>query len=151
VGCFPYMAPEILQDKYYDPQRADIWSLAIMYCCMVLGRFPWKVAASSDEAFSLFTTSQKISISLDRDAHKKELEHVLGPWRLLRLLPSESRAVIEGMLDVNANSRPTLQQISDNAWVKQSQLCSQDDSGTVQCGYGHEHTLRYGQFVISGL
>jgi serine/threonine protein kinase len=58
VGCLPYMAPEILLDSPYDAQKADVWSLAIIYCSMILGRFPWKVAALYDKAFILFATTK---------------------------------------------------------------------------------------------
>jgi serine/threonine protein kinase len=58
VGCLPYMAPEILLDGPYDAQKIDVWSLAIIYCSMILGRFPWKVAALYDKVFNLFATTK---------------------------------------------------------------------------------------------
>lgn len=60
------MAPEILLHRPYDAQKADVWSLAIMYCCMILGRFPWKVAALSDESFSLFATTKRPNLHAER-------------------------------------------------------------------------------------
>ena len=33
---------------------ADIWSIAIIYCCMTLRRFPWKAPRISDNSFRLF-------------------------------------------------------------------------------------------------
>jgi serine/threonine protein kinase len=52
------MAPEILLDVPYDAQKIDVWSLAIIYCSMILGRFPWKVAALYDKAFNLFAAAK---------------------------------------------------------------------------------------------
>jgi serine/threonine protein kinase len=66
VGCLPYMAPEVLLDSPYDAQKADVWSLAIMYCSMILGRFPWKVAALYDEAFRLFATTKRPNLHAER-------------------------------------------------------------------------------------
>lgn len=43
VGSDPYLAPEVLQDETYDPRKTDVWSVAIIFLCMVLRRFPWKV------------------------------------------------------------------------------------------------------------
>lgn len=50
TGSDPYLSPELFcsvsedsQDfskEEYDPSKLDIWSLAIMYCCMILRRFP---------------------------------------------------------------------------------------------------------------
>jgi serine/threonine protein kinase len=64
VGCSSYMAPEIFQRRPYAPQYADVWSLGIMYCCMVLGRFPWKVALPTVDAFKRFATSQTSEANL---------------------------------------------------------------------------------------
>ncbi|GAV55203.1 hypothetical protein ZYGR_0AS05270 [Zygosaccharomyces rouxii] len=55
VGSDPYLAPEVLSHtKCYEPQCADIWSLGIIYCCMMLKRFPWKVPRETDDNFRLF-------------------------------------------------------------------------------------------------
>ncbi|KAI9649727.1 Nitrogen permease reactivator protein [Ciborinia camelliae] len=56
VGSDPYLAPEVYDEKKYDPQPADIWSLAIIYCCMSLRRFPWKMPRVSDNSFKLFAS-----------------------------------------------------------------------------------------------
>lgn len=54
VGLDPYLAPEVLSSKSYDPQPVDIWSVAIIYCCMTLRRFPWKAPKPLDQLFALF-------------------------------------------------------------------------------------------------
>jgi serine/threonine protein kinase len=55
VGSDPYMAPEMLSGNPYDPQKVDVWSIAIIYLCMILRRFPWKVAnPTNDVSFRRF-------------------------------------------------------------------------------------------------
>lgn len=55
VGSDPYLAPEVLTSTdNYDPQFVDIWSIAIIYCCMTLRRFPWKAPKKDDPSFSLY-------------------------------------------------------------------------------------------------
>ena len=55
VGSDPYLAPEVLTSTdNYDPQFVDIWSIAIIYCCMTLRRFPWKAPKDDDPSFSLY-------------------------------------------------------------------------------------------------
>lgn len=55
VGSDPYLAPEVITStKSYDPQAVDIWSIGIIYCCMMLKRFPWKAPRESDENFRLY-------------------------------------------------------------------------------------------------
>lgn len=54
MGSDPYLAPEVCNEIKYDPQPADVWSLAIIFCCMSLRRFPWKAPRLSDKSFKLF-------------------------------------------------------------------------------------------------
>ncbi|KAI4096858.1 MAG: hypothetical protein Q9206_001592 [Seirophora lacunosa] len=51
VGSDPYLAPEVYDSRKYDPQPADIWSLAIIFACMSLRRFPWKAPRLTDNSF----------------------------------------------------------------------------------------------------
>jgi serine/threonine protein kinase len=60
------MAPEVLSRKWYNPQVADIWSLAIIYCCMIMGKFPWMVAQCSDDAFAHFASLQSLQSRTDQ-------------------------------------------------------------------------------------
>ncbi|OBZ75840.1 Serine/threonine-protein kinase oca2 [Grifola frondosa] len=46
VGSDPYLAPEVLSQDSYDPRKTDVWSVAIIFMCMVLRRFPWRPDAS---------------------------------------------------------------------------------------------------------
>ncbi|OCL11285.1 Pkinase-domain-containing protein, partial [Glonium stellatum] len=56
VGSDPYLAPEVYDLSKYDPQPTDIWSLAIIFCCMTLRRFPWKAPRLSDNSYKLFVS-----------------------------------------------------------------------------------------------
>ena len=39
----------------YNPQPVDLWSIAIIYCCMTLKRFPWKIPSQEkDNSFRLY-------------------------------------------------------------------------------------------------
>jgi serine/threonine protein kinase len=180
------MAPEILLHSPYDPQKTDVWSLAIMYCSMILGRFPWKAPALYDEAFRLFATTRSrnshaergmgrrsteppllqasnsaavapcdsearntdtlsmININLNEAANIKATEVDSEPCRLLRQLPIESRTVIRKMFLLNADNRPTLEQIKSYPWIQLGQLFSPGDGGAMHYGYRHEHVLRHG-------
>ena len=37
-----YLAPEILRNNHYDPFKADIWALGIVYYQLLIGKVPWK-------------------------------------------------------------------------------------------------------------
>lgn len=68
VGSDPYLAPEVYDQPRYDPRAADVWSIAIIYCCMSLRRFPWKAPRISDNSFRLFISTP----DLDQDRRLSE-------------------------------------------------------------------------------
>jgi serine/threonine protein kinase len=72
---------------------------------------------------------------------KEPPQVIKGPWRLLRLLPRESRHIIGRMLEVDPKKRATLAEILDDKWVKNCQVCSQEEGGKVLRAENHEHTL----------
>jgi serine/threonine protein kinase len=58
VGSDPYLAPEVLNNQPYDPRKADVWSLAIIFLCMILRRFPWKIPdPATDPSFKAFVAA----------------------------------------------------------------------------------------------
>lgn len=58
VGSDPYLPPEVCVFSTYDPRPVDIWSSAIIYCCMVLKKFPWKIPKLSDSSFKAFASRE---------------------------------------------------------------------------------------------
>ena len=58
VGSDPYLAPEVITQENYDPRKTDVWSVAIIFMCMVLRRFPWKIPdPKADPSFRAFVNS----------------------------------------------------------------------------------------------
>ena len=71
-------------------------------------------------------------------------EVLKGPWRLLRLLPRESRNIIGHMLEINPKRRATLEDMMADPWVASALICTQGDNGQIMRTPGHEHTLEPG-------
>ena len=71
-------------------------------------------------------------------------QSIKGPWRLLRLLPRETRNIVGRMLEVDPRKRATLEDILSDPWVSQSQVCRQEEGGLVIRAPGHEHHLEPG-------
>lgn len=113
VGSDPYLAPEVLKRRAYDPSMADIWSLGIIYCCVKLRRFPWKIPLDEDPSFKKFSEDPS-----NTDGHVKypDIRHMKGPWRILRLLPEQSRPCIGHILTVDISKRATMGDISADKW-----------------------------------
>ena len=68
-------------------------------------------------------------------------EVLKGPWRLLRLLPRETRDIIGLMLEIDPRRRATLQDMLQDPWVTQTPVCSQVEGGKIINAAGHHHTL----------
>ncbi|SZE99462.1 unnamed protein product [Blumeria hordei] len=194
VGSDPYLAPEVYDERKYDPQPADIWSLAIIFCCMSLRRFPWKLPRMTDHSFKLFaspptqgmevkhlpegslpprsaTTPVTKSENIERasvvnpklidtlspcnlsarknlnfsnkpiNEQDKKPEIVKGPWRLLRLLPRETRHIMGRMLEIDPNKRADMSDILEDPWVSGTSICTREANGDVKHAPGHTHTL----------
>ncbi|KAJ5101743.1 Protein kinase [Penicillium alfredii] len=241
VGSDPYLAPEVYDEKKYDPRPTDVWSLAIIFCCMTLRRFPWKQPRTTDNSYRLFVStptpgtpvpdsdprrhprpkstpdlpstaqdqkrlappssgpnasessakpaeqpapeqngfpSESASKDDDRssDSAQKQTsqtstggngnnkttrttskeapplpasaqasaqrqEVIKGPWRLLRILPRESRYIIGRMLKVNPKDRVTLDDVLSDEWVRNIHECRQEGSGEIINAPGHTHIL----------
>ena len=55
VGSNPYLAAEMLSQDKYDPRKTDVWSVAIIFLCMILRRFPWTIPdPKTDPSFRAF-------------------------------------------------------------------------------------------------
>ncbi|KAL7422260.1 serine/threonine protein kinase [Cryptotrichosporon argae] len=58
VGSDPYLAPEVLTKDQYDPRLTDVWSVAIIFMCMILRRFPWKIPDyKTDMSYKLYVNT----------------------------------------------------------------------------------------------
>lgn len=73
VGSDPYLAPEVITStKSYDPQAVDVWSIGIIFCCMMLKRFPWKAPKLSDDNFKLYSMVDDIERDYTQSAKHHE-------------------------------------------------------------------------------
>ncbi len=176
MGSDPYLAPEVYDERKYDPTATDIWSLAIIFCCMSLRRFPWKQPRITDNSYKLFVapptpgtpvpdshprrTSEmpdhrkqseqngshshhhhSESVDAERSGAGEKQDVIKGPWRLLRILPRESRHIIGRMLKVDPAERADMDEVGEDEWVLGSKVCSQEMDGSIHRAPGHSHTL----------
>ena len=71
---------------------------------------------------------------------EKKPDVIKGPWRLLRLLPRESRHIIGRMLEIDPRKRATMSEILDDPWVANTPICRQIESQVINVDT-HTHTL----------
>lgn len=79
---------------------------------MIIRRFPWRLPRSSDLAFKAFATN-----------------HNQQKFRLLKLLPRESRSVMTSILEIDPTRRWHLQSVLDDNWVKSIDVCTPSEPG----------------------
>ncbi|KAG7191581.1 uncharacterized protein KQ657_002974 [Scheffersomyces spartinae] len=205
VGSDPYLSPEVFEPSNfgYDPRLVDVWSIAIIYCCLVIRRFPWKIPKWSDPSYSSFASAEppydkgseseatvptiksgvatpvetkpniqlseleqripKLTINneantLDKSIDDKEVSQeppqinlpepnldlddqaptqavipqkkrhrrkLTGREKLLRLLPRNSRSLIDKMLAVNPEDRYTMDQVIVHPYVQEITECQE--------------------------
>ncbi|KAJ1926704.1 serine/threonine protein kinase, partial [Linderina macrospora] len=112
-GSDPYIAPEVLQSRRqlpYYAQVADIWSVGIMYMCMTLLKFPWRIAETEN----------------DRNYGSYIRDWPRGREKLLAQLPTlrhDGKSVIEGMVHPSSTERMTMDQVLDSDWMKEIEVC----------------------------
>lgn len=110
VGSDPYLAPEVITHlNLYNPQPVDLWSIAIIYCCMTLKRFPWKIPhpekdnsfklyAQEDDNWHDYNLSNKCHQLLLRQRHLKNVVARLNKKKkLLKMKEDESKEGAEAL------------------------------------------------------
>ncbi|AQZ11539.1 RTK1 (YDL025C) [Zygosaccharomyces parabailii] len=131
VGSDPYLAPELLVESTYDPRPADVWSIAIMYYCMVLRRFPWKAPRQTYNSFRMFC---------ERPESEKDPNR--GPYKILKLLPHSPRKLIGAMLELDPKKRILMDAVLQDKWLQDIEICEMDPAGNVIKPPGtHKHHL----------
>lgn len=108
VGSDPYLSPEVFEveesrSEYvgYDARKVDVWSIAIIFCCMVLKRFPWKLPKISDSSYKQFLANND---------------------KLFKLLPKESVGIISKMLKPK-EERCLIDDVTQHPFVEQIEQC----------------------------
>ncbi|KAF9415392.1 hypothetical protein BGZ94_000113 [Podila epigama] len=118
-GSDPYIAPEVFTSpEGYHARPADVWSLGIIFVCMTIGRFPWKIPKpDEDESFEAF-------------AHPNGK----GKQRVLKLLPRESRPIMSRILEVDPTKRATINDIVADPWFQSIDACTTEHKS---CNHPH--------------
>ncbi len=75
----------------------------------------------------------------DNTGERREV--IRGPWRILRLLPRESRHVMGRMLELDPRKRGKMEDILQDKWVDNTVICRQIEPGFVIEAEDHTHVL----------
>ena len=97
IGSLSYACPEIIQQRSYDPELADVWSLGVCLFVMLCGYLPF--SEEDDEQNNKLICSGKID-------YPKEIGNIC-------------KDLLKKMLEVNPKKRLNFLKISRHPWVKQ--------------------------------
>ncbi|KAJ2002807.1 serine/threonine protein kinase [Coemansia thaxteri] len=126
-GSDPYIAPEVLLSRRQVPYYAhvaDIWSVGIMYMCMTLLKFPWRIADTET----------------DRNYGSYIREWPRGREKLFAQLPKlrhDGQKVIEGMVYPDVKGRLSMEDVMDSEWMKEIDVCH-----TIFPAKAHTHHMK---------
>ncbi|KAF5092571.1 hypothetical protein D0Z00_004516 [Geotrichum galactomycetum] len=160
VGSDPYLAPEVVTNLVYDPRPADIWSAAIVFCCMLMRKFPWKSPRQSDNSFKQFSagmekpatkptsptsmvmgSSSSGKIALPAAGSPSHQQALSGPTRLLKSLPQEVHPLVLSMLLLDPEQRADIEACWSDPWLASVEFCTEDPaSGKTVHSKCHTHT-----------
>jgi serine/threonine protein kinase len=97
VGKHYYMAPEIVSQNFYDPMKADIWSLGVAVFILLTSSPPFEIATEKDQGF--------------RFVRKHGIKAVFIAWQMQDTISTNTQDLIERMLTFDPNERISLEQI----------------------------------------
>ncbi|CCE66129.1 hypothetical protein TPHA_0O01620 [Tetrapisispora phaffii CBS 4417] len=166
VGSDPYLAPEVCIFSKYDPRPVDIWSAAIIFVCMVLKKFPWKIPKLRDNSFKLFCSGRdcdSLSSLVTKTPEPPSYDNAtttgnndknsnnpsdpkntnIGPQRLYHSLPEESQSIISRMVDLAPACRANIDEVMSDPWMESIDMCyviENGDQSTVVNSKCHTHT-----------
>lgn len=117
IGTPITMAPEVHGERFFDMEKADVWSLAVVFVRLWLGVYPWEPemilgGLEENEAFGVYTEEMRD----ERACGESEDED-----RLLCQIPLEkARVVIAAMLELDPMRRSTLPMALNSAWLREA-------------------------------
>ena len=88
------MAPEIIEFKAFDGQKADIFALGVILFVTVIGVFPFQAAKQNDKYYSLFINPDE----------KEQFWQVTGS----DAASDEFKDLFSKMIDANPLNRPSI-------------------------------------------
>ncbi|XP_051919848.1 serine/threonine-protein kinase BRSK2-like isoform X9 [Hippocampus zosterae] len=93
-GSPHYACPEVIRGEKYDGRKADAWSCGVILFALLVGALPF-----------------------DDDNLRNLLEKVkLGVFHMPHFIPPECQNLLQGMIEVDASKRLTLEQIQKHSW-----------------------------------
>jgi serine/threonine protein kinase len=117
IGTPITMAPEVHGEAFYNMEKADVWSLAVIFVRLWLGVYPWEPepvlgGLLENEAFLVFVAERRDEGLCADDGDEED--------RLLCHIPRVARDVIADMLEADAHRRIDIKMVLESHWLRQA-------------------------------
>lgn len=122
-GTEQYIAPEVGNSPSYSPAAADVWSTAITVFIILFGIPP------------VFESTNKCwYFRCIRDGNWQKFWNQQEKSRPLRKLDKQTKQFLQRALDPNPSTRPTAEEMLQDEWLNDSNVCADVESFFCQMG-----------------
>lgn len=108
LGTERYMSPELLYKKPYSAAKADVFAAGVILFIFYSGHPPFHEAKLDDPYYNVFIQKQEKFWAFHAKQNKK------------RFYSSNFKALVNGMLEFNADKRLTIDEVRDSAWLNEA-------------------------------
>jgi serine/threonine protein kinase len=120
IGTIGYRAPEIEEDRDYDPRLADIWSLGAILMTTATRTLPFYTDSSAnDRIYKLMCAKQP-----------EDRQKYFGVYKRVKVLPKAFEELILGMMAYDVTERWSIQKIKESEFYRES-LITDEKAGSM--------------------
>ena len=121
VGTSEYMAPEVIEKKEYDGEKADIFSTGVLLFTILTSKIPFPIAKIYNEGSKIKQLYRFIKEKDEKNFWETLKEnHIDG-------LSSDFKDLFFKMVAFEPSERPTIKEILKHAWMKEVTDLNEED------------------------
>ena len=115
VGTPYYCAPEILENKFYDPEKVDYFSIGALLFLLLTKKFAFEEAKTYEPV-------QRVSQNLYDLIKRKKIDDYWEIFEIIygiKKLSPEFKELFIKMVAYNPSERPSFEEIMNSKWMKE--------------------------------
>jgi protein-serine/threonine kinase len=130
IGSGPYMAPEIVDRKVYDPRCVDVWACAIVYISLLVCGTPWERPDTTVNSYARFCASWddwfgKYGEDAELDPEKLPLPEYARTTAFRMMESQPMKALVLRMLHPVPKRRISVHEVLESKEMDEIECCQQ--------------------------